>query len=163
MKKVISILFFWMMLYAISPAQTYNDFTLPDVDGTDVSFSSSLEKSKVILIGFWASWCTPCKEEMKKIQDIYEKYKDKGFEYFAINVDNQKSVAKVSAFVKAQGFTFKVLMDTDKRVFETYGGKDEMPYSLMINKNKEVLSVHTGFKSGDEFKIEEEIKSALGL
>ena len=99
----------------------------------------------------------------EKINDLYIKYKDKGFTYLALNVDNQKSVAKVKSYVDAQNFAFTVLMDTDKRVFEAYSGKDEMPYSIMLNKNKEVVSVHTGFKTGDEVKIEEEIITILGL
>ncbi|TRZ53740.1 TlpA family protein disulfide reductase, partial [bacterium] len=143
-------------------AQMYSDFTLPDINGEDVSHSKIIANGPV-LIGFWASWCTPCKEEMKKINDLYIKYKDKGFTYLALNVDNQKSVAKVKSYVDAQNFAFTVLMDTDKRVFEAYSGKDEMPYSIMLNKNKEVVSVHTGFKTGDEVKIEEEIITILGL
>jgi hypothetical protein len=61
----------------------------------------------------------------------------------------------------AQGYKFPVLLDNDKKVFEGYSGKDEMPYSLLINKKKEIIAVHTGFKTGDEKMIEEEIKAAL--
>jgi len=38
-----------------------------------------------------------------------------------------------------------------------------MPYSVLINKKKEIISVHTGFKTGDEVMIENEIKAALGI
>jgi cytochrome c biogenesis protein CcmG, thiol:disulfide interchange protein DsbE len=158
--------FLFVLLFAfvsISKAQMYFEFTLPDIDGNDVSMSKILEKSNVVMLSFWATWCTPCKEEMKKMADIYDKYKDKGFTYVALNNDNQKSVSKVKSFIMAQGYTFPVLMDTDKKVFEGYSGKDEMPYSLLINKKKEIIAVHTGFKTGDEKMIEEEIKAALEL
>ncbi|MCX6163776.1 MAG: hypothetical protein NTU73_02755, partial [Ignavibacteriae bacterium] len=75
----------------------------------------------------------------------------------------QKSVCKVVSYINAKSYTFPVVLDTDIKVFEAYSGKDEMPYSLLIGKNKEILSVHTGFKTGDESKIEEEVKTALGL
>jgi peroxiredoxin len=158
--------FLFVLLFAfvsISKAQMYFEFTLPDIDGNDVSMSKILEKSNVVMLSFWATWCTPCKEEMKKMSDIYEKYKDKGFIYVALNNDNQKSASKVKSFVTAQGYTFPVLLDSDKKVFEGYSGKDEMPYSLLINKKKEIIAVHTGFKTGDEKGIEEEIKAALEL
>lgn len=162
--KKLSLLFVLLFVFvSISKAQMYFEFTLPDIDGNDVSMSQLLEKSNVIMLSFWATWCTPCKEEMKKMADIYEKYKDKGFLYVALNNDNQKSVSKVKSFIVAQDYKFPVLLDTDKKVFEGYSGKDEMPYSLLINKKKEIIAVHTGFKTGDEKMIEEEIKTALEL
>jgi peroxiredoxin len=100
---------------------------------------------------------------MKKLSELNDKYKDQGFTYVAVNVDNQKSASKVKSFIVAQGYNFTVLMDSDKKVFEGYSGKDEMPYSLMINKKKEIISVHTGYKTGDEVMLENEIKAALGI
>lgn len=163
MKKLISLFFLLFVLVSFAKAQMYYEFTLPDLDGNDVSLQKIIDKSNVVMLSFWATWCTPCKEEMKKMADLYDKYKDKGFEYVALNVDNQKSVAKVKAFITSQGYTFPVLLDTDKHVFEGYSGKDEMPYSVLINKKKEIIAVHIGFKTGDEVTIEKEIKEALDI
>ena len=160
MKKTIFLILFLLAVTSITKAQTYSDFTLPDLESNDVVLSKLIEKGPVML-SFWATWCSPCKEEMKKMHDVYLKYKDKGFTYIAINQDNQKSISKVKGFIESQGYKYIVLLDTDKRVFEAYGGKDEIPYSILINKNKEVVSVHVGFKSGDEDKIENEIKLLL--
>jgi cytochrome c biogenesis protein CcmG, thiol:disulfide interchange protein DsbE len=162
MKKVIFVFILSVLLSGFLKAQTYSDFTLQDLDGNDVSLSKLLEKGPVFM-SFWATWCSPCKEEMKKLNPVYEKYKDQGFVYLAINQDNQKSVAKVRSYIASQSYNFPVVFDSEKKVFEAYSGKDEMPYSLLIGKNKEILSVHTGFKTGDESKIEEEIKAALGI
>jgi peroxiredoxin len=163
MKKVLFVLLFVLAFVTLSKAQMYYEFTLPDIDGNDVSMSKIVDKSNVVMLSFWATWCTPCKEEMKKMADIYDKYKSQGFEYIALNNDNQKSASKVKSFIVAQGYTFTVLMDNDKKVFEGYSGKDEMPYSILINKKKEIISVHTGFKTGDEVMLENEIKAALGI
>ena len=163
MKKVIFILLSFFAFVTFAKAQMYYEFTLPDLEGNDVSMQKFLDKSDVVMLSFWATWCTPCKEEMRKMSDLYEKYKTQGFEYVALSVDNQKSVSKVKAFITAQGYSFPVLLDTDKRVFEGYSGRDEMPYSVLINKNKEVIAVHVGFKTGDEVIIEKEIKEGLSI
>jgi peroxiredoxin len=160
MKKYLTLALLLLVFTAYSKAQTYSDFTLPDVDGTDVTFSQITDKGPAI-ISFWATWCGPCKEEMKKINELYIKYKDKGLQYVAINQDNQKSVSKVKAFITAQNYNFVVLLDTDKKVFESFSGKDEIPYTIIINKNKDIVASHTGFKTGDEVTLEEEIKALL--
>lgn len=162
MKKVILLFVFTIFLSGLLKSQTYSDFTLLDLDGNEVNMGKLLEKGPVFM-SFWATWCSPCKEEMKKVNEIYEKYKDKGFVYLAINQDNQKSVSKVVSYINAMGYKFPVVFDSDKKVFEAYSGKDEMPYSLLIGKNKEIIAVHTGFKTGDEVKIENEVKAALEL
>ena len=112
MKKTLFVALMLLLFTTFTKAQTYSDFTLPDIDGNDVTLSQLMEKGPV-LISFWATWCSPCKEEMKKINEIYNKYKDKGFTYIAINQDNQKSVSKVKAFITAQNYNFVVLLDTD--------------------------------------------------
>lgn len=159
LKKIIFIilLFFILPIYSIS--QSYNDFTLSDLDNNDVTLSKLLEKGPV-MISFWATWCAPCKEEMKKLQPIYEKYKDQGFTYLAVNQDNQKSIAKVKSYINANNYTFPVVLDLDKHIFEAYSGLG-MPYSLIIDKNKKITAKHLGYVTGDEEKIEEEIKDAL--
>lgn len=163
MKKSIFLVLFILIFTPLLKAQMYYDFKLPDIDGNDVTLSSIFEKADVVMLSFWATWCTPCKEEMKKMSEVYNRYKDKGFEYVALNIDNQKSVSRVKSFISAQGYKFTVLLDTDKKVFEAYSGKDEMPYSILINKKKEILNIHTGFKTGDEKKLESEIKNALSV
>jgi len=97
---------------------------------------------------------------MKKMQPIYEKYKDQGFTYLAINQDNQKSISKVKAFINSNNYTFPVVLDLDKHVFEDYLGVG-LPYSLIIDKKKNVIAKHLGYITGDEVKIEKEIKDAL--
>jgi peroxiredoxin len=162
MKKIYLILLILIPLL-ITNAQTYSDFTLLDINGDDVTLSKLLERGPV-LISFWASWCNPCKDEMRKMKSIYEKYKSNGFTYLAINQDNQKSIAKVKAFVEAEDFPFPVLLDTDQKVNEAYNGANlGLPYAILVGKNKDILAIHTGYLPGDELTMEKEIKSALGI
>ena len=161
MRKVLILFLFLLFITSSSKAQIYSDFTLENLDGEEVTLSELLENGPV-MISFWALWCVPCKEEMKKMNPIYNKYKDQGFEYLAINQDNQKSIAKVKSYVSANDYDFTVLLDTDMKVFEAYGSSDlGIPYSLLINTDKEIVAKHLGYVTGDEVKIEEEIMEVL--
>jgi len=160
MKKLAFLLV--LMVFILSNnarSQSFSDFTLQDLDGNDVSLSKLLEKGPVFL-SFWATWCSPCKDEMKEMQKIYEKYKDQGFTYLAVNTDSQKSLSKVKSFISSKGYTFPVVLDTDEKIFEAYQGEG-LPYALLINTEKEIVAKHLGYLPGDEQKIEKEIISVL--
>lgn len=160
MKKLIAGIFLIIIFCANVNAQTYYEFTATDLEGNEVSLTKLLEKGPV-LIGFWATWCSPCKEEMKEMQKIYDKYKAQGFTYLALNQDNQKSLSKVKPYIESHNYTFPVAFDTDKKIYEGYSGRDDIPYSILIDKNKNIVAVHKGYLSGDEKKIEAEIKALL--
>lgn len=84
------------------------DFTLEALNGDKVSLSSF--RGKVVLLSFWATWCGPCKQEMPEMQALYQKLRGRGFEVVAVDLMEDK--ATVSDFVKKNGYTFPVLLDT---------------------------------------------------
>ncbi len=145
-------------LTKISFGQSY-DFSLEDLDQNTVTLSTLLEKGPV-MISFWALWCVPCKEEMKMMSEVYAKYKDSGFVYVAMNQDTPKSSAKVKSYIESKGYKFIVLLDTDGHVFENFGGQN-LPYSVMINKKGEIVKTYSGYVSGDESKIEQDIVNLI--
>ncbi len=159
MKKLSVILIITLFsLTKVSFGQSY-DFSLEDLDGNTVTLAGLLEKGPV-MISFWALWCVPCKEEMKIMSDIYNKYKDSGFVYVAMNQDSPKSSAKVKSYIESKGYKFIVLLDTDGHVFENFGGQN-LPYSVLINKKGEVVKTYTGYVPGDESKIETDITNLI--
>jgi cytochrome c biogenesis protein CcmG/thiol:disulfide interchange protein DsbE len=159
MKKSVILFFAVLFLPSLAFSQSYFEVKGSDLDGNNVQLSELLQKGPV-LVSFWALWCAPCKEEMKEMQKIYEKYMDQGFTYLAINQDNQKSLAKVKSYINAQGYTFPVVLDPEKEFFEAYNGTG-MPYSLLIDQDKNVVAKHTGYLTGDHIKLEKEIVSEL--
>jgi cytochrome c biogenesis protein CcmG, thiol:disulfide interchange protein DsbE len=160
MKKSIILTFLiFVIIPSFANSQSYFEINKNDLDGSNIKLSELLNNGPV-MISFWALWCAPCKEEINEMSKIYEKYMDQGFTYLAINLDNQKSFAKVKAFINAQGYKFPVMLDPEKEIFEAYNGRD-MPYSLLIDENKNIVAKHTGYLTGDHLKLEKEIIEAL--
>ena len=78
---------------ATSLGHPYIDFEAPILDkkyGFDgkASLSQYVGKNKVVLLDFWASWCTPCINELPNLKAAYKKFKSKGFEIVSVSVDD---------------------------------------------------------------------------
>lgn len=62
------------------------DFKVKDGDGKILSLSSF--KGKILILDFWASWCGPCRQEMKNLRRQYEEFKSKGVQIISISLDD---------------------------------------------------------------------------
>lgn len=162
MKKLfISVLFlFFSAVYGNINAQGY-DFDLNDLEGNSVKLSE-LTKTGPVFVQFWATWCVPCKEEMKVLNELWNKYKDSGFVFVAVTIDDQKSVSKVKPFIESKSYKFPVLFDTDKNVFSNFGGQDP-PFSVFVDRTGNVFKTYSGYMQGDDAKLEGDIKEALKI
>ncbi len=65
------------------------EISLPTPDGETLSLSST--RGKVVLLDFWAAWCSPCRQENPNLVSNYNKYKDKGFDIFQVSLDKDKA------------------------------------------------------------------------
>lgn len=68
---------------------------VPDIDsyspdGSPISLYSIKKENKIILIYFWASWCSHCQSELPEMLKLYEKYKSNGFQIYAVSLDDKK-------------------------------------------------------------------------
>jgi len=136
------------------------DFTLPDVEGNQVSLSQYLGKTAIV-IDFWATWCKPCIAEMVHLQKMYDAKKDHGLVILAISMDSQDTIAQVAPFVKNKGFTFPVLLDEGGQVVNMYNPRRAAPFTIVIDKSGKVVKRREGFNAGDEVQLEKDVEAAI--
>lgn len=65
------------------------NFSFSDAQGKMVSLSDF--KGKYVLLDFWASWCSPCRDIIPELKSVYEKYKGKNFTILNVSLDKDKS------------------------------------------------------------------------
>lgn len=136
------------------------DFTLNDVDGKQVSLSDYLGK-QTIVIDFWATWCKPCVAELSHLQKVYESRKDKGFVVLAVSMDGPETESQVAPFVKAKGWSFPVLVDTETRATSLYNPRKAAPFTMLIDRHGKIVKKREGFNPGDEVQLESDIDAAM--
>jgi cytochrome c biogenesis protein CcmG, thiol:disulfide interchange protein DsbE len=130
-------------------------FSLSSINGGG---KTGVEKGKVTIVDFWATWCEPCKKSFPKYQELYVKYKASGLEIVAVSVDDDKK--DIPDFIKTHGAKFPVGWDEGHKIAECYK-PPSMPSAYVIDKNGNIKHVHTGYHDGEEKELEKEIKSLL--
>ena len=160
--KFIKTIFLFVTLMMIVPAYSTEisgrakDFTLASRSGKNIRLNEQI--GQVVLVNFWASWCGPCREEMPKLEQLHQKYKDLGVTILGINIDENPQLAK--KLLKDIKVTFPILYDPDAQVSEPYQ-VESMPSTYLIDKRGNLRFLHQGYKSGYEIKYDQQIKQLL--
>jgi cytochrome c biogenesis protein CcmG/thiol:disulfide interchange protein DsbE len=141
-------------------SKTAPEFSLKDINGKKITLTDYYGEGP-IYISFWATWCKPCREELKIIEGLYEKYQECGFKVLAINTEGPKASGKIKSFVKSNGWTFDILMDGDGEVFRRKYKGFALPYTVMTDSEGNIIFTTVGFKPGDEKHVEELIRENI--
>lgn len=95
------------------------DFVVVDAQGNEVSLSSF--RGKPVVVNFWTSWCTYCKQEMPDFQNAYDAYGER-VEFMMVNStsDSQETLKKAQAYLDESGYTFPCYFDTTGQAAQAY-------------------------------------------
>lgn len=148
-------LFASMLLHA----QAVLDIETKDINGNTSSISEVAE-GELIVLDFWATWCSPCVKSIPKLVELSTKYDVEKVSFVGINEDSPRNTNKVKPFVQSLGISYPVLLDPNQEIM-TELMVNSYPTLMVINTNGKVLFTHEGYSSGDEYLIEEEIDKLL--
>ena len=91
------------------------DFTAKLNNGE--TFTLSDKKGQVILLNFWATWCSNCVKEMPAIEKLYEEYGDQ-IVIVGVNVGEDEDT--IDTFIEAKNYSFPVACDTESNISNLY-------------------------------------------
>ena len=92
------------------------------------SFQLSAHKNEVILLNFWATWCSPCVGELPDLEKLSQENMS-GVTILAVNCGEQQSV--VDDFVSENGYSLPVAYDGERSIEYLYPTQG-IPYTLII-------------------------------
>jgi peroxiredoxin len=127
------------------------DFTLEDLNGTEVNLSDYLGEN--IILNFWATSCGYCRKQLPYLEQVYEKYSDKGLTVLAVNA--MESHNQAANYIDEQGYTFPVLLDSNGTVNQLYC-VPALPATMFIDSEGIVRFARLG-----AFSNVEEVENAL--
>lgn len=121
------------------PAPT---LALADREGRSISLAQW--KDRLVVINFWATWCTPCRKEMPELDRFQRKHGDAGVQVVGIAVDGS---AEVEAFLRETPVGYPILLATGAGLNpslpfgNTYGA---LPFSVLLGRDGRILDTRLG-------------------
>jgi len=125
-------------------------------DGAAVRLSDYA--GNVVLVDFWASWCTPCKASFPVLDALYQREKDRGLQVFAVNVDEQRKAA--DAFLAARPHLMPIVFDPKGEVAQAFEVRG-MPSSVLIDRSGHIRFTHMGYSAKIVDSYQQEISLLL--
>ncbi len=131
------------------------DFTLTDAMGRTVRLSAF--RGHVVLLDFWATWCTGCKVEIPWYMEFQKKYESAGLRSIGVATD-EEGWEKVKPYLAAHPINDQIVIG-DPVLMKPYQITN-LPVTLLIDRNGRVADVHEGMVVKEDW--EREIRQLLG-
>jgi thiol-disulfide isomerase/thioredoxin len=113
---------------------------------------------KVVLLDFWASWCSPCLQSFPWMNELQQKHGDEGLVVLAVNLDQDRKLAET--FLGKTPAKFRVEYDAAGDVARQFQVQ-AMPTSFLIDRQGKIRVRHAGFKEKQRQEREQQIVQLL--
>lgn len=130
------------------------DLSLTDLNG--VALHISKLKGKVVLVNFWAAWCTPCAEEVPQFIALQKKYQAQGLQVIGVSVEDDAGTLR--DFYRKYQINYPVVPG-DLKIADAFGGVLGLPTTFLIGKDNYIHGKHNG--ATDFSSLEQEVVALL--
>jgi thiol-disulfide isomerase/thioredoxin len=140
-------------------AQELPNTQIKDVaSGKKLPFNQSIESGKVTVISFWATWCVPCKKEIKNISlKLADWKKEVDFNFITVSIDEARAEGLVRTYAISQGWSFPYYIDPNSDLKRSLNFQS-VPFTLIIDKAGKIAFRHIGYEEGGENEVFAKVK-----
>ncbi len=129
-------------------------FSLQDLDGKPLALASY--QGKVVLLNFWATWCTPCRGEIPQFVEFQNTLGPQGLQLIGISMDDDAK--PVHEFYQQFKMNYPVAIGSAD-LAESYGGVLGLPVTFLIGRDGRIAAKYIG--ATDLTALQQKIQSLL--
>jgi peroxiredoxin len=138
-----------------SAQQKAPDLSLTDIDGKTIKLADL--RGKVVLLNFWATWCTPCRTEIPDLVKWQREYQRDALRVIGITYPPQK-MNEVRRFARELKINYPVAIGT-KEIKQEFTASETLPVTVIIDREGIIRGIVEGIMYSDEF--EQKVKPLL--
>lgn len=117
------------------------DFTAPCYGESDAVFALADTAGRVVVINFWATWCTPCCNELPYFQQLHDAYPE---DVAVIALHSSLVTDDVQAYLDRMGYTMPFALDADGSVIASLGGSTMLPMTVVLDREGKIVYNQVG-------------------
>lgn len=126
------------------------NFTLPGLDGARHSLADW--KGKVVMLNFWATWCSPCLSEIHDLVAFQQRYQARGLQIIGLGLDEEKKLRNVQRTLEINYPVLVADPDSNSGLMTQWGNSSgTVPYTVVIDRDGRVAYVHRGLMNSEVF------------
>ena len=110
------------------------NFTLPQLDGPPVTLAKL--RGQVVVINFWASWCTECQVEQAALDQTWQQFQDSGVVVIGVNFEDSTGAAR--GYVRSENVAYPVVEDAGSKTALAYGLRG-VPETFVVNRSGRIV------------------------
>ena len=132
-----------------APQDAPLDFVLKDLNDNPVSLARY--SGNVIVLNFWATWCTPCRIEVPRLIKLQDQFRAKGLTVVGLSMDTE--LQKVRDYAQRTGINYPILViGTDHAIEKAYAPIWGVPSTVLIRRNGLICRRQMAFVSDRDFE-----------
>jgi cytochrome c biogenesis protein CcmG, thiol:disulfide interchange protein DsbE len=117
-------------------------FNLPTLVGERVSKASAA--GKTVIINFWNTWCSPCRDELPALKEFYTQHQsDSDFMMIGIVRQPQESARTIKSYVNDEAMNWTIALDPGDRAALAFGTRGQ-PETLAVSPSGVVAASFYG-------------------
>lgn len=113
-----------------------SDIIWKDSLGRLDSLSGALANGEVVLLNFWASWCTPCNDELPDLKEVADSMTKFGVRVIGVSVDYGSNIWDFVKYdVEKFKLPYQIVIDPKYVTYQNYGGDGSIPRTYIIDRD----------------------------